>query len=605
MSYGSISEVILKGKRYYFPGERSYEELSRRVARWLASAEAIMRESEKEARAWEEKFFNLFREKLFLGNSPLLFNAGIGTFLRGKGELLYKANPTMDDYKEIYKSRIEGESGAACFVIPIGDSLEEIYEALRAQGLIFKTGGGVGIDFSPLRPAGDRVKEVEGAASGPLEFMRLFNLNTEVIKSGYRRRGANMGILSASHPDILSFIRAKRDESSFRNFNLSVKVDSSFMKAVTNKEVWELINPRDGKSWGRIYADELFDEMAKSAWETGDPGLIFIDRINLFNDLPGLSKIEATNPCGEEPLHPWGSCNLGSIDIAKFCLSDDILWDELAQTVRVAVRALNAVIDMSFYPLPQIDKYARSARPIGLGIMGFAHALVKLKISYDSEEATKLIKKILSFIYYNARKSSNELFLRFGSFPLFDLSIYKLKKKLPIAWEEERDAEVKEFWRERGIDWEKLTDETSRGTFNSRVLTVAPTGTISLIAETSSGIEPIYSRSYIRRIEIDGEEKSLRLEDPSLKGLSEEEKGQIKTALEIPPEAHVAMLAAAQRYVDASVSKTVNLKEESSKEEVKEVFLLAWEMGCKGITVYRNRAKRKQVLSCSCEIQRE
>lgn len=604
MSY-SLSETILKGKRYYFPGERSYEELCRRVSRWLATAEAILRESEKEAIAWEERFFNLFKEKLFLGNSPLLFNAGVGCLLKGKEELLYKSKPNLNDYKEIYKNRIEGESGAACFVVPIGDSLEEIYEALRAQGLIFKTGGGVGIDFSPLRPAGDSVKEVEGAASGPIEFMRLFDLNTEVIKSGYRRRGANMGILSASHPDIMSFIKVKSDERSFRNFNLSVKVDSLFMERAIKGEDWELINPRDGRVWRKVRANELLDEIVEGAWKTGDPGLIFIDRVNLFNELPGYSSIEATNPCGEEPLHPWGSCNLGSIDIAKFCDKDGIKWDALSDTVKIAVRALNDVIDMSLYPLPQIDKYARSARPIGLGIMGFAHALAKLGISYDSEDAIKLLKKILSFTYYIARSYSNELQLRFGSFPLFDKSIYKLQGRLPIAWEEEEDKEIREFWKERGISWEKLAHDSSMGTFNSRILTIAPTGTISMIAETSSGIEPIFARSYRRRVEMNGEEKILEMEDPSLKGLSEEERTKVKTAHEISPQDHVKVLASAQRYVDAGVSKTVNLREDASKEDVKEVFLLAWKLGCKGITVYRDRSKRKQVITCSCEMERK
>ncbi|MBC7331164.1 MAG: adenosylcobalamin-dependent ribonucleoside-diphosphate reductase [Synergistetes bacterium] len=603
MSY-SLSETILKGKRYFFPGEKSYEDLCRRVARWLATAEGILRKSEKEAYLWEERFFNLFKEKLFLGNSPLLFNAGIGVLLKGKGDLLYKAKPSLKEYEEIYEGRIEGESGSACFVVPIGDSLEEIYEALKAQGLIFKTGGGVGIDFSPLRPAGDSVKEVSGAASGPIEFMKLFDLNTEVIKSGYRRRGANMGVLSAKHPDILSFIKAKADEKSFRNFNLSVKVDSNFMEAVVTGGTWELVNPRNGELWKKIKASELFEEIVKQAWATGDPGLLFIDKINQFNELPGYLKIEATNPCGEEPLHPWGSCNLGSINIAKFCDGSEIYWEELAETVRTAVRALNAVIDMSLYPLPQIDRYARGARPIGLGIMGFAHSLAKLGISYDSEDAIRLLKKILSFIYYTARSYSNELSLKFGSFPLFDKSIYKLQKRLPIAWYEEKDKEVKEFWKEKGIDWQTLTEETSRGTFNARILTIAPTGTISMIAETSSGIEPIFGRSYKRRVEIDGEEKLLEIEDPSLARLSEERKSKVKTAHEISPEDHVKVLASAQRYVDAGVSKTVNIRESASCEDVKEIFLLAWKLGCKGITVYRDRSKRKQVITCSCEIKK-
>ncbi|MCS7234029.1 MAG: adenosylcobalamin-dependent ribonucleoside-diphosphate reductase [Synergistetes bacterium] len=604
MSY-NLPETILKGKRYYLPGEKSYEELCRRVARWLATAEAILRESEREASIWEERFFTLFKEKLFLGNSPLLFNAGIGCLLKGKCELLYKGKPTLSDYKEIYKNRIEGESGSACFVVPIGDSLEEIYDALRAQGLIFKTGGGVGIDFSPLRPSGDSVKEVSGAASGPIEFMKLFDLNTEVIKSGYRRRGANMGILSANHPDIISFIRAKSDERAFKNFNLSIKINSRFMESVLRKEPWDLVNPRNGSVWKRVKASELFDEIVNQAWETGDPGLIFIDRINLFNDLPGYSRIEATNPCGEEPLHPWGSCNLGSIDIAKFSDKDEINWNELGETVKVAVRALNAVIDMSLYPLSQIDKYARGARPIGLGIMGFAHALAKLGISYDSEEAIRLLKKILSFIYYVARSYSNELSLRFGSFPLFDKSIYKISKRLPIAWEEEEDREVKEFWKEMKIDWENLSKQTCEGTFNSRILTIAPTGTISMIAETSSGIEPIFSRNYKRRVEINGEEKIIDIEDPSLRCLSDEKRATVKTAHEIDPQAHVKVLASAQRYVDAGVSKTVNIKEEASKENVREIFLSAWSLGCKGITVYRDRSKRKQVITCSCEIQKK
>ncbi|MCD6363514.1 MAG: adenosylcobalamin-dependent ribonucleoside-diphosphate reductase [Synergistetes bacterium] len=597
----SLSEFILKGKRYYLPSEKSYEELSRRVARWLATAEALRAKNEREAQAWEERYFEIFRNKLFIANSPLLFNAGIGAFLKRKPELLYKKNPSLKDYEEIYRSRIVGESGSACFVIPIGDSLEEIYRALQAQGLIFKTGGGAGIDFSPLRPAGDSVKEVEGAASGPIEFMRLFDLNTEVIKSGYRRRGANMGLLNVNHPDIINFIRIKKETRSFRNFNLSVKVNSEFMKAALNQEGWKLINPRNGRIWSVVGADEILNEIARHAWETGDPGMIFIDRINLFNDLPGISRIEATNPCGEEPLHPWGSCNLGSIDIAKFCSQGEIEWHELRKTVKTAVRALNAVIDMSFYPLSEINLYAKSARPIGLGIMGFAHALLKLKISYDSEEAVSLIKKMISFIYYEARSYSNALAREMGVFNWFDRSIYAMKGMLPIAWREEKNKDVLDFWKEMKLNWEKLEEETARGTLNSRVLTIAPTGTISMIAETSSGIEPIFATTYSRRIEINGEHKTLKITDPILREIKKDERKYIKTALEIEPEVHILVQAAAQRYVDASVSKTINLKENTGVEKVKDIFILAWEKGCKGITVYRDKTKRDQVISCSCE----
>ncbi len=597
----SLSEIILKGKRYYFPSESNYEDLSRRVARWLATAEAIRTGSEKEAKAWEEKYFAILKSKLFVANSPLLFNAGIGTFLKGKADILYKKDVSFKDYEEIYKSRITGESGSACFVVPIGDSLEEIYKALQAQGLIFKTGGGVGIDFSPLRPAGDSVKEVKGAASGPIEFMKLFDLNTEVIKSGYRRRGANMGLLNVNHPDIMAFISAKRSENKLKNFNLSVKVDSNFMNAALSGRSWKLINPRDGKIWSKEKADEILSEIARYAWETGDPGLIFIDRINLFNDLPGLSKIEATNPCGEEPLHPWGSCNLGSIDIAKFCTGEEIEWQELKEAVRIAVKALNAVIDMSVYPLPEIDLYARSARPIGIGIMGFAHALIKLKISYDSEEAISLVKKITSFIYYTARSFSNELSREIGSFKWFDKSIYKLKGTLPIAWRDEKDKEVLEFWKKMKMDWEELERKTAKGTLNSRVLTIAPTGTISMIAETSPGIEPIFAITYLRKIEIGGKQEILRITDPAFKEMESGKTSYIKTALEIKPESHIQIQAAAQRYVDASVSKTINMKESTSTEEVKDAFILAWKKGCKGITIYRDKTKREQVISCTCE----
>jgi ribonucleoside-diphosphate reductase alpha chain len=533
------------------------EGLFRRVAKTIAAADEKYSPGTGPSRG--EIYYRMMSELKFLPNSPTLMNAGT----------------SIKQY-------------SACFVIPVGDSVKKIFGALSAMALIHQSGGGTGFSFSRLRPKDDIVKSTGEVASGPVSFMRIFDQATEIIKQGGRRRGANMGILRIDHPDIEAFVRAK-DNGAFRNFNLSVSIPDSFMRALDDDGEYQLINPRDGREIKKIKAREAWDLIALMAWKTGDPGVVFIDRINALNPTPAAGVIEATNPCGEQPLLPYESCNLGSINLSRFTVDGRIDWDNLRYTVRDGVQFLDNVIDASIYPLPEITRITRANRKIGLGVMGFADMLVMLDIPYDSDDALKLGGEVMKFINEEAVEKSSELGRERGSFPNFSGSV----------------------WEKKGLKYMR----------NATVTTVAPTGTISIIAGTSSGIEPLFALSFVRRV-LDGSElrevnrvffdrakkegfysetllKELDMKGgvSGIPGVPQKVKEVFKTALEIPPERHVMMQAEFQKYTDNAVSKTINLPEEATPSDVEKIYSLAYKLGCKGITVYRYGSKNEQVLS--------
>lgn len=539
------------------------EEMFRRVARHIASVETKY-DPKANVGFWEEKFYQLVTSLEFLPNSPTLMNAG-----RELGQL------------------------SACFVIPVDDSMESIFDAVKYTALIHKSGGGTGFSFSRLRPKNDRVGSTGGIASGPVSFMRAFDTATDVIKQGGMRRGANMAILSVDHPDILEFIHAKEDHRALTNFNLSVAVTDAFMQAVEKGEDYDLINPRTGEITGKLNAREVFQKITEMAWRTGDPGIVFIDTINKFNPTPHLGKIESTNPCGEQPLLPFESCNLGSINLSKMIKyngdSAAVDFTKLGEVVRLAVRFLDNVIDANKFPLPQIEKMTKLTRKIGLGVMGFADMLIKLGVPYNSDRALEIAEKVMRFISEEALKESVKLGVERGVFPAFKGSIY----------------------------------DTGNGIRprNASRTTIAPTGTLSIIANCSSGIEPLFALTYTRHI-LDGAElievnpyfeevarkegfysrelmeelaKGKKLKD--FEGVPGWVKEVFVTAHDISPEWHVKMQAAFQKYTDSAVSKTVNLPHEATVEDVANVFTLAYKLGLKGITIYRDRSRESQVLT--------
>lgn len=536
----------------------SPEEMFRRVAKSIASAEFQYR-GYKEAEKKEEEFFLLLSNLLFLPNSPTLMNAGTSL-----GQL------------------------SACFVLPVEDSLDSIFKALSDMAKIQQSGGGTGFDFSNLRPAGDIVKSTRGIASGPVSFMKIFNSATNEIKQGGKRRGANMGILRYDHPDIMEFIRAKLKEGELTNFNISVAVTDEFMDKLKKDEWIFLRNPRTRKKTGRIKAKVLFDEIVESAWKCGDPGLIFLDTINKANPTPELGKITATNPCGEVPLLPYESCNLGSINLSKFVKGKKwegkIDYEELSKAVHTAVRFLDNVIDLNRYPVPETEIITKGNRKIGLGIMGFAEMLIKMGISYYSKDALKVADEVMRFVKKEAFKASVLLAKERGSFPNIEKSIYRP----PLR--------------------------------NATRTSIAPTGSISIIAGTTSGIEPLFSVLMKREEILEGEKfeeinalfveyiksrgikLSSAIDEVREKGfigntkLPEDVKRLFITALEIPPEFHVRVQAVFQRHTDNAVSKTVNMKPSATKDDVKKVYLLAHSLKCKGITIYRYGSRQSQVL---------
>jgi ribonucleoside-diphosphate reductase alpha chain len=528
----------------------------RRVAKTIAKVDKKYGGNPKES---EKIFYEMMVRTEFLPNSPTLFNAGTAL-----GQL------------------------SACFVLPVEDSLESIFTAVKNMALIEKSGGGVGFDFSKLRPKGDMVKSTKGVASGPVSFMRVFDSATEVIKAGGKRRGAMMGVLRADHPDIVEFITCKQKSGILSNFNVSVAVTDDFMKRVEEDGEYWLINPRNKEKVRKLKAEDVWSLMAKSAWESGDPGVIFLDEINRYNPTPKIWRIEATNPCGEEPLLPYESCNLGSVNLSRMVENGKVNWNKLRETVGNAVLFLDDVIDANRFPLKQIEEMTRANRKIGLGVMGFADMLIKLGIPYDSEEALRLAEKVMKFVTEEARQKSVELGEERGSFPNFDKSVWKAK---------------------------------CQAMRNATITTIAPTGSISIIAGCSSGIEPLFAVSFMRKVlegtrlfeinplfEMTAKERGFYsaglLEETArtgsvqgIDGVPDDVKKVFVTALDIKPEWHVKMQAAFQKYTDNAVSKTVNLPNEATVEDVEKVFWLAYRLKCKGITVYRYGSKPEQVLN--------
>ncbi len=536
------------------------DQLVERVARAVAQAELLLGDAER-ARRWEEEFHALIAARLFLPNSPTLMNAGTPL-----GQL------------------------SACFVLPVEDTMEDIFEAVKQMALVQRTGGGTGFSFSRLRPRGDVVASTGGEASGPVSFMRIFDCATEHIKQGGKRRGANMGVLRVDHPDILEFVAAKREESALRNFNLSVAVTDAFMEAARRGARYDLVHPRTGRTAGRLRADEVLDAIVTAAWEHGDPGLLFVDAINRANPLPHLGPIDATNPCGEVPLLPYESCNLGSINLASLVRGSPeepaVDWDRLRAVVRTAVRFLDDVIEVNRFPIPAIEQRTRATRKIGLGVMGFAELLIRLGIPYDSPEAARMAEQVMEAVGAAARRASEELGAERGTFPAWKGSVHE----------------------RRGLRMR-----------NATLTAIAPTGTLSIIAGTSASIEPLFALAYRRSHVLGGETlpevNALLREALERRGadaildrvLAE---GRLRdvpgvppdlgrlfvTALDIPPERHLAIQAAFQRHVDNSVSKTVNLPADATPGEVAALYGRAWELKLKGVTLYRYGSRSSQVL---------
>lgn len=559
----SLNALKVLERRYLQRDENGHvvetpQQMFERVARTVAAVD-LHYDPHLDPDEVARPYYEMMTRLEFLPNSPTLMNAGTEL-----GQL------------------------SACFVLPVGDSIPEIFGAVRDMAIIHQSGGGTGFSFSRLRPKGDVVRSTGGVASGPVSFMRIFDEATDVIKQGGKRRGANMGILRVDHPDIMEFITAKEWPGMLTNFNLSVAVTDAFMEAYERDEDYALINPRTGRETGRLRAREVFDRACLAAWRTGDPGLIFIDEINRHNPTPHVGQIEATNPCGEQPLLPYESCNLGSINLAKFVADGQIQWERLRHTVHRAVQFLDNIIDANKYPLPQIEAMTRGNRKIGLGVMGWADLLIELGISYLDQQALDLAERVMAFITDEARKKSVELGLSRGSFPNF----------------------VGSVWHQRGYPAMR----------NATVTTVAPTGTISIIAGASSGIEPLFAIAYVRQVmegtelpEINqafvrvAKERDFYSEEliskavarGSVQGMSEvptDVQRIFVTAMDIPPEQHVRMQAAFQKYTDNAVSKTVNLPREATVDDVRGVFGLAYKLGCKGITVFRYGSREEQVL---------
>ena len=564
-----LNAVQVLERRYLLKDEEGKiietpSELFRRVASYLASNERSYEADDATVKHYAEAFFEIMTKFEFLPNSPTLMNAGTEL-----GQL------------------------AACFVLPVEDDIEQIFESVKHQAIIHKTGGGTGFCFSYLRPKGDFVKSTAGIASGPISFMSAFDNATNVIKQGGKRRGANMATMHIWHPDIEEFITMKQTPGVMENFNVSVMVDDNFMNAVEANGDYELLNPRNQEPIRTVNARSLFKLIAYSAWKCAEPGLLFIDEINRHNPTP-KDPIHATNPCGEVPMPDYGSCNLGSINLVKFVDLDwsktdwkkKVNWDRLRYVVRVAFQFLDNVIDMNKYPIQQIRDKTLQSRRIGLGVMGFAKMLFRMGIRYDSELGYEVGEGIMKFIQDEARKMSHELGRARGSFPDF--------KESPLS--EQFDAMR-----------------------NSTCTSIAPTGSISMIADSSSGIEPVFALSFLKTVRAgqyyycdDIFERVLKvrglysqelmqkvMEEGSIQHMDEipdDVKDVFRVSYDMSPEAHVNMQAAFQKNVDLAVSKTINMPAEATVEDVEAVYLQAWKMGCKGITIYRDSSRQEQVL---------
>jgi ribonucleoside-diphosphate reductase alpha chain len=533
-------------------------ELFRRVAFHVAQAEHAFKTGHS-VEEIEERFYRMMRSSEFLPNSPTLMNAGTSL-----GQL------------------------SACFVIPVRDSIDEIFRALRDMAKVHQSGGGTGFNFSNLRPKGDLVSSTKGQASGPVSFMKIFDEATGVIVQGGRRRGANMGILRCDHPDIIEFIEAKAEKARFSHFNLSVGVTDAFMEAVKRNTRFALINPRTEKETQRVKARALFDLIVNAAWRNGDPGLIFLDEINRGNPTPFVGAIEATNPCGELPLLDYESCNLGSINVSAFTKEGAVDWEMLKDLIGWSIRFLDDVIEVNRYPLPEIEEISLANRKVGLGVMGFADMLIKLGIPYNSRDAVGFAEELMGFIHRESLKASMGLAEERGVFPNFEKSLYA------------RD---------------------NRRIRNATVNTVAPTGTISILAGCSSGIEPLFAVSFMRNVlsgtklfevhplfeELARKKGIYRREILSqiaqsgsirkIKGIPRDMKRIFATAFDLTLEQHLMIQAAFQNHTDNSVSKTINLPRDATIEDVRRIYLMAHKLRCKGITVYRYGSKEEQVLS--------
>ena len=522
-----------------------------RIARAIAEAERLYA---NDAAYWEKRYFTLLSSLKFLPNSPTLMNAG-----KTSGQL------------------------AACFVLPVEDSMQSIFDTLKNAALILQSGGGTGFSFSRLRPKADLVRSTGGIASGPVSFMKIYNTATDIIKQGGARRGANMGMLRVDHPDIMEFIRVKRDLTELANFNISVAATDAFMEALHADKEYQIVNPRSGKIVGSLKAREVFAEIVTSAWETGDPGLIFIDRINRANPTPHLGNFESTNPCGEQPLLPYEACVLGSLNVARYVENREVDYRALAEDIKTAVRFLDDTIDANFYPLPAIEGMHKGNRKIGLGVMGWADMLIQLGLPYNQQESFDLARKLMKFVRETSRGASVELAKQRGVFPNFIGSLYDAPGLPRVR--------------------------------NATTTTIAPTGTLATIADCSSGIEPLFAIAY-KRFVLDTELTEVnklflkiarergfhsgRLMEAVMKrgnlhglaGIPADVRRIFRTALEIPAADHIEMQAAFQEYTDNAVSKTVNLPAKATKEDVAKAYLLAYDKGVKGITVFRYGGKK-------------
>lgn len=512
--------------------EKKPSDLFKRVSKYISRAE----KSQADRKLWEKKFFEVMMQRDFMPNSPTLTGSDRGMCL------------------------------SACFVLPIKDSLDDIFQTVKDAALVHKEGGGTGFDFSRIRPQGSFVRKTQGIASGPISFLKVIDAGTEAVKQGGTRRGANMGILRVDHPDIKEFITMKLDGKTAQNFNISVAINDKFIKAIKEKTTYDLVDPMTGKVTGSMEPEEIFNLIVDSAWRNGDPGLIFIDKVNQLNPTRAQGPIRATNPCGEQPLHDYESCNLGSINLSNFFHSakkDKFDWNRFREIITLGIRFLDNVIDVNIYPLPQIENMAKSNRRIGLGVMGFADLLIKMELKYDTEPARKIGRKIIKFLKEESGAASAALAEERGSFPNIKQSIYQGKKMR-----------------------------------NAALLTIAPTGTISRIAGCSSSIEPVFAFKMVSKI-LDGEIKDLH---PLYQQWEDKHPGEphpnwFIVAKDISPLDHLKMQEIFQQYVDSAVSKTINFPNEASREDIADAYLKAFDMKIKGITVYRDGCRSMQVLN--------
>lgn len=565
------AEIVLN-KRYLRKDENGLvietpEEMFSRVASHVATADRLF-DSKADIEKTANSFRKLFRNLWFLPNSPTLMNAG-----RRLGQL------------------------AACFVLPVEDSIESIFETLKHTAMIHKSGGGTGFSFSRIRPESDTVLSTAGVSSGPISFMSVFDVATEIVKQGGTRRGANMGVVRVDHPDIEDFIRVKSDLGTLNNFNLSVGLTELFMEALSRGEDYHLVNPRTGKAVSTVSAEKIFDSIVAMAWQSGEPGILFLDTINRDNPTPHLGNIEATNPCGEQPLLPYESCTLGSINLAQMVTGNGIDYGRLSRVVHQAVHFLDNVIEINRYPLPEIERMSKQTRKIGLGVMGFADMLIKLGVSYDSDEAVHQAEAVMARIRSEAREASAALARQRGNFPAYPGSRHDRPETPHVR--------------------------------NATITTIAPTGTISIIAGTSSGVEPLFAVAHYRRV-LDGrnlydihplfvnkakegrffnkkmaEEIAHTGSIKSIETVPAEVKSLFRTSLDIEPEWHIRIQAAFQKHTDNAVSKTVNLPADATESDVRNIYLSAHRHGCKGVTIYRYGSRKNQVLHMATDGKEE